>query len=335
MIELMVAVAIGALLVFLAAPSFTTFLRNSEIRSTSESIVNGLRAAAAEAANRNKRVTFELTNGTTNADWRFWVLEDDDTTQKTLQSYAKNEAGKNSTIVVTPAGRSKVAFNGLGRVEIDPLNPDDHIRMIDVASAVPAEARPLRIIVDDPNPPAANRPRGFACATPTRTSRPTTRGAADMKPRQPSSIRYPRATDSSRHQSGSYLLEALIAILIFSFGILGLIGLLGSSLRITNDARYRSEAANLASAMIADMWTMTAAEMDRQFGPSGAKLADWQAKAASLLPSALANPPTVDLTQPGLSPQSRTVVVTVFWKLPGESELHKQLMTAQIGKNPT
>lgn len=156
-----------------------------------------------------------------------------------------------------------------------------------------------------------------------------------MKPGQPSgNILRRQPTDSSRHQNGSYLLEALIAILIFSFGVLGLIGLLGSSLRITNDARYRSEAANLASAMIADMWTMTAAQMDTQFGPSGTKLADWQEKAAALLPSARANPPTVDLLQPGLSPQSRTVVVTVFWKLPGESELHKQLMTAQIGKNP-
>ena len=156
-----------------------------------------------------------------------------------------------------------------------------------------------------------------------------------MKPGQPSgNILRRQPTDSSRHQNGSYLLEALIAILIFSFGILGLIGLLGSSLRITNDARYRSEAANLASGMIADMWTMTAAQMDTQFGPSGTKLADWQEKAAGLLPSARANPPTVDLLQPGLSPQSRTVVVTVFWKLPGEPELHKQLMTAQIGKNP-
>jgi Tfp pilus assembly protein PilV len=32
-------------------------------------------------------------------------------------------------------------------------------------------------------------------------------------------------------ERGSYLLEALIAILIFSFGVLGLIGLLGSSIR--------------------------------------------------------------------------------------------------------
>jgi type IV pilus assembly protein PilV len=138
-----------------------------------------------------------------------------------------------------------------------------------------------------------------------------------------------------RRQSGSYLLEGLIAILIFSFGILGLIGLLGSSIRITNDARYRTEAANLAGAMIADMWTMTATEMDTQFGSGGTKLAAWQAKAATLLPSASgANAPQVDLTQPGLSSQSRTVVVTVKWKLPGESELHQHLMTAQIGKNP-
>jgi len=166
LIELMVAIAVAALLIFLGVPSFTTFLRNSEIRSTSESIINGLRAAAAEAANRNKRITFELTNGTTNADWKFWVLDEDDTTHKTLQSYAKNEAGNSSTITITPAGQSKVAFNGLGRVEIDPLNPNDHIRMIDIASAVPGEARPLRIIVDDPNPPAANKPRGLRLCDP-------------------------------------------------------------------------------------------------------------------------------------------------------------------------
>jgi type IV pilus assembly protein PilV len=136
-------------------------------------------------------------------------------------------------------------------------------------------------------------------------------------------------------QMGSYLLEALIAILIFSFGILGLIGLLGSSIRITNDARYRTEAANLANAMIADMWTMTAAQMDAQFGSGQPKLAAWQAKAAALLPSASgANAPQVDLAQPGLSQQSRTVVVTVYWQMPGETTRHQHLMTAQIGKNP-
>ena len=156
-----------------------------------------------------------------------------------------------------------------------------------------------------------------------------------MNVRTPSdgNVFFYRAGNFFRRQDGSYLLEALIAILIFSFGILGLIGLLGSSIRITNDARYRTEAANLASAMIADMWTMTAAEMDTQFGSGGTKLGAWQAKARVLLPSATTYPPTVDLSQPGLSPESRTVVVTVFWQIPGEPEKHQHLMTAQIGKN--
>jgi len=41
----------------------------------------------------------------------------------------------------------------------------------------------------------------------------------------------------------------------------------------------------------------------------------------------------VDLAQPGLSSQSRSVVVTVFWQLPGETVRHQVLVTAQIGKN--
>lgn len=132
-------------------------------------------------------------------------------------------------------------------------------------------------------------------------------------------------------QAGSYLLEALVAILIFAFGVLGLIGLLGNSIRVTNEARYRSEAANLAGGMIADMWGMTAAKIDTDFASGGAKLDAWTTKAAALLPGAYA--PDVAVT-PGLTSESRTVAVTVYWQLPGETEKHQHVMTAQIGKNP-
>ena len=135
-------------------------------------------------------------------------------------------------------------------------------------------------------------------------------------------------------QAGSALLEALVAILIFSFGVLGLIGILAGSIRATNDARYRAEAANLAQGLIGDMWSTAAADLDAQFGSGGPKLAAWRSQVASLLPSATgANLPVVDLSQPGLSAQSRSVVVTMFWQLPGESGRHQLLITAQIGKN--
>ena len=135
-------------------------------------------------------------------------------------------------------------------------------------------------------------------------------------------------------QGGSAILEALIAILIFSFGVLGLIGILAASVRATNDARYRAEAANLANAVIGDMWATAANELDPQFGSSGPKLAAWQNYVATQLPSATgANAPLVDIAQPGLSAQSRSVVVTVFWQMPGETVRHQVLVTAQIGKN--
>jgi type IV pilus assembly protein PilV len=145
----------------------------------------------------------------------------------------------------------------------------------------------------------------------------------------------PRRTRVRTRQRGSYLLDGLIALLIFAFGVLGLIGMIGGSIRASNDARYRAEAINLANAMVGDMWTTQPTALDDQFGAGGAKLTAWQAQAASLLPSATgANVPTVDLTQPGLSAQSRSVVVSVFWQLPGETERHQLVLTAQIGRNP-
>jgi len=135
-------------------------------------------------------------------------------------------------------------------------------------------------------------------------------------------------------ERGSFLLEGLIALLIFAFGILGLVGLLAGSIRASNDARYRTEAINLANAIVGDMWTTQPGDLDTQFGSSGGKLTAWRTHAAGLLPSASGtNAPQVDLTQPGLSALSRSVVVTIFWQLPGETERHRVVLTAQIGKN--
>jgi len=135
-------------------------------------------------------------------------------------------------------------------------------------------------------------------------------------------------------QRGTYLLEALVAILVFSFGILGLVSIVAQSVRSTNDARYRAEAANLAAAAVGNMWATAPTNLDAQFGTGGAQLTAWQTQVAGLLPSATgSNTPQIDLTQPGLSTNARTVVVTVFWQLPGDAVRHQYVMTAQIGRN--
>jgi type IV pilus modification protein PilV len=52
-----------------------------------------------------------------------------------------------------------------------------------------------------------------------------------------------------RKQSGFFLIEALVAILIFSLGVLGMVALGGTAMGAQTDARYRTDAAALADEM--------------------------------------------------------------------------------------
>lgn len=168
LIELMVGIAILALLFLLGMPSFITFLRNSQIRSTSESIVNGLRAASGQAAQLNSHVAFTLTDA--NGSWQVRAMNDSDTdctdfaAGGPIQQFAAQETRSGAQVAVTPAGKSSVCFTGLGRVFSQ--GTDDHIRQLDITAATAGEGRPLRIIVDDPAPPDPTKPRGLRMCDP-------------------------------------------------------------------------------------------------------------------------------------------------------------------------
>ncbi len=56
---------------------------------------------------------------------------------------------------------------------------------------------------------------------------------------------------SRQAQKGVFLLEALIAILIFSLGILGMVAMGGTAIAAQSDAQYRTEAANYANEIAA------------------------------------------------------------------------------------
>ena len=52
---------------------------------------------------------------------------------------------------------------------------------------------------------------------------------------------------SSRGQRGVFMIEALVAILVFTIGMLGMLGLAARGMSAQADARYRNEAANYAN----------------------------------------------------------------------------------------
>ena len=109
---------------------------------------------------------------------------------------------------------------------------------------------------------------------------------------------------SNRFQRGVTLLEVLIAILVLSFGLLGMLGMLISGLKMTSSSHYRTIAAQQLTAM-ADMINANTANFASLYAPpasstitaacftsscTSAQLAPtdyglWLANLATLLPS--------------------------------------------------
>ena len=155
------------------------------------------------------------------------------------------------------------------------------------------------------------------------------------------------------------ILEAMIALLIFSLGILGIVGLQAASIKASTDAKYRSEAALLVNEVIGRMWVSdrTQATLQANFA-SATGGADFQAWAwvgtgaaddgtqdepkrgtvLEALPGAAANLPTIAVAAvaPAVAtvpptPATSLVTVTVFWQLPGDATPHNYTAVAQIG----
>ena len=62
LIELIIGIAIVALLMALGVPEYATFLNNSRVRTSADTLVSGLNMARAEAVKRNARVQFIQTD---------------------------------------------------------------------------------------------------------------------------------------------------------------------------------------------------------------------------------------------------------------------------------
>lgn len=133
-----------------------------------------------------------------------------------------------------------------------------------------------------------------------------------------------------RAQSGMMMLEALFGILIFSLGVLAIIGLQAQSIRNSTEARDRMNASFLTNQIVSRMWaarnTVTGTSSLSTFAhrPSGAvcsasgasssnaAVTEWLSNVNSLLPDAAATKQSVvvDTTVSAYA----TVTVRLCWK---------------------
>ena len=118
----------------------------------------------------------------------------------------------------------------------------------------------------------------------------------------------PDSRPPSLSQEGFALIEAMVAILIFAFGVLGVVGLQATMIKGTSNAQYRATASYVAQQKIGEMWgdptKRVAGTEDTEALPAGQ--IEVQADA----------PPTY------------TVIGS--WTLPGEEEQHSYSTTTVV-----
>jgi type IV pilus assembly protein PilV len=133
--------------------------------------------------------------------------------------------------------------------------------------------------------------------------------------------------------TGAFLLEALVAIVVFAVGTLGLLELIAGAARESGNARWRDEAFTLAASTLSRMWTEDPATLDARYNAtSGAGYRALRA-AAERLPGVSGGVQAplvpVDTSIPG----RWRVANTVFWQQPGERRAHRARAAGMLPRN--
>jgi type IV pilus assembly protein PilV len=137
---------------------------------------------------------------------------------------------------------------------------------------------------------------------------------------------------------GIILLDSLVAIVIFSIGILGMVALQAASTQQAGDARLRHAAGFLADDLIAHMWVANPSTLAADYagadGKGGAAYMAWAARIdctrsiapQPCLPGATAYPPaiTVDATL--------RATVVLQWATPQDETPHQYVSITDLAR---
>jgi type IV fimbrial biogenesis protein FimT len=183
-IEIMIALAIVAVVLFVGVPSFTAFIQNTQIKNAAEDTLAALNLARGEALRRNTTVRFQFVSNLTSScalanNSLAWVISlanpagacdaapSDTVAPQILQRRSATEGTRN--VVVATTGGSTVLFTGLGRINAGGVTRIDFSNSLGVCEHASADGtmRCLRILLTtggqaklcDPKVTDANDPR--------------------------------------------------------------------------------------------------------------------------------------------------------------------------------
>jgi type IV pilus assembly protein PilV len=132
----------------------------------------------------------------------------------------------------------------------------------------------------------------------------------------------------ARAQRGFMLLEVLVALLIFSIGVLGIVGLQASMTKAQTGSKFRADAAFLAQRLIGGMWSdrsgLNKYNHDTAGGDACAahtRCSEWLTEVAAQLPGGTAEIAVRSLgTDTAGVVIAAEVVITIQWTPPNEEQ---------------
>lgn len=122
-------------------------------------------------------------------------------------------------------------------------------------------------------------------------------------------------------QAGMSLVEVMVSMVIFSFGVLGMIALQANAIKFSVDAENRNRAALLASDLVAEMWAGKSTSL------RGNALTEWQARVVAAAADGLpAGQGSLHIGADGL------VTITLSWRTqaPNASNGRTSVYTTQM-----
>ena len=115
------------------------------------------------------------------------------------------------------------------------------------------------------------------------------------------------------------LIEALVAILIFTIGVIAVMGMQAVSIEQVSQAKYRTDASYLANQITGKMWT-DVPNLSTYATAGSTGRAAWDAVVASTLPAGSAV----------IVVNGTLVTVTINWQQPNETVVRKYVAVANI-----
>lgn len=131
-------------------------------------------------------------------------------------------------------------------------------------------------------------------------------------------LEIPMKQSTSQGQTGTILIESLVAILIFSIGVLALVGFQANAIKANTDTRARAEASYLADQILGDIWAGDKKNLENYAGTYNDGTTTWGKQVQAL-----------KFTSATVGVNADQITVTISWTTPGGGT-HNFVQTGRV-----